>query len=78
MGGDEFIVLFTDVKKETVEARWAIVRQRLQAASRKLPFDYEITVAHGLAVRLPGSTESIQHLLNRADKVMYEDKPERR
>ena len=78
MGGDEFIVLFTDVPQEKIKARWAIVQQKLKAASRELPFDYEITAAHGLAVRLPGSMESIQQLVNRADQSMYNDKPARR
>lgn len=77
MGGDEFIILCTDAKKEQIEARWDIVRQELAAASKELPFAYEITAARGLAVRLPGSTESVQHLVNRADKNMYENKPAR-
>lgn len=77
MGGDEFIILCTDAKKEQIEARWDIVRQELAAASKELPFAYEITAARGLSVRLPGSTESVQHLVNRADKNMYENKPAR-
>ena len=74
MGGDEFVVLLTDVEDEAVVK---IVADKLRAEIAR-PFDIEgrtlrVTASIGSAMASPGRGH-LERLLNRADQAMYRAK----
>lgn len=74
VGGDEFVVIFQDVPREYIEDAWNQVELDLQEESRRLPFRYWITSAHGCATRAFGSLTPLEEVVRKADHAMYERK----
>lgn len=70
-GGDEFVVIMTEVSERVVAEAWQQVELDLLEESRRLPFSYWITSAHGMATRRPGEEKSLEALVREADHAMY-------
>lgn len=73
VGGDEFIVLFSEPEKIDVEALIDRFRRRLHDLNRS-PFVVEISAAVGMAVYDPEQDKNLEDTRNRADQRMYENK----
>ena len=71
MGGDEFIAVFLDMPEEELQELWATVEKELEEASKELDFDYTIRSAHGYATRQKNSVETLQAIMQIADREMY-------
>ncbi len=74
MGGDEFIAVMLDVTEEDFSQLWCQVETALAEESKKLDFPYQITSSYGYASREKGESESLNMVLQLADKSMYENK----
>ena len=74
MGGDEFVVLAAIGSEESTESLATRLQEKFSAsnASRNRPYDLSISV--GLARFDPEAGHSIEDLMARADRAMYEDK----
>ena len=76
VGGDEFIIFLTDRDYENRKELFDFVKKRLaesRRASDVKPWT-AASVALGMAVFSPGSDESVQQVVTRADQRMYADK----
>ena len=69
-GGEEFIVLVRYAGEPDALRRAERLREAVQ--TRPLVGDYTVTVSCGLAVYRPG--DSLEHLIKRADRALYEAK----
>jgi len=78
MGGDEFVVLAAIGSEESTESLATRLQEKFSAsnASRNRPYDLSISV--GLARFDPEAGHSIEDLMARADRAMYEDKRRKR
>lgn len=74
VGGDEFVVILKDVTPGWIAEAWHQVELDLQEESRRLPFCYWITSAHGCATREQGDTRPLEDIVRAADHAMYECK----
>lgn len=75
-GGDEFIVFLYNIEDSEVVRLWNELEARLEQASLRLAYDYEILASYGFAVREKGSRESLVDVLKKADNAMYINKAE--
>ncbi len=78
IGGDEFGVLLVDQSEEDLKRvqEQIAMGARAAQAERSLPFELSATVgAYEIGARTPGTLEQ---LLERADRLMYDGKPQRR
>jgi diguanylate cyclase (GGDEF)-like protein/PAS domain S-box-containing protein len=78
MGGDEFVVLAAIGEEESTDSLAMRLQEKFSAcnASRNRPYDLSISV--GLARFDPEAGHSIEDLMARADRAMYEDKRRKR
>ncbi len=78
LGGDEFVVLAAIDSQESTESLATRLQEKFSAsnASRNRPYDLSISV--GLARFDPEAGHSIEDLMARADRAMYEDKRRKR
>ncbi|WP_294160585.1 GGDEF domain-containing protein [uncultured Selenomonas sp.] len=74
VGGDEFVVILKDVDEKEILEAWQQVELDLQEESRRLPFRYWITSAHGCATRPKGDLRPLEDIVRAADHAMYECK----
>jgi two-component system cell cycle response regulator len=74
LGGDEFAALLVDCEPPTAE----VVVERLQAAVRdhnaRSDRPYALSLSIGVADLEPGADVSVEELIERADRAMYEHK----
>jgi diguanylate cyclase (GGDEF)-like protein/PAS domain S-box-containing protein len=73
-GGDEFLVLLIETNGEAEVVRDRIHAEVSQQGQMSFLSEFPITVAIGSAHWDPEGGESIEHVLNRADRAMYEEK----
>ena len=71
VGGDEFVVILEDVSAAAIADAWQQVELDLMEESRRLPFRYWITSAHGCARREKGETRALEDVVRAADHAMY-------
>jgi len=73
-GGDEFLIVLpeTDGKADVLKQRMMEKMARRNEINELL--DFPVTLSIGSAYWSPGSTESVEEVLGRADRRMYEDK----
>ena len=77
-GGDEFAALVTgdwDENSETILQRW---QRNLVKFNELLSRPYRLDMSVGIECRDPQDLSSLEEMLNRADKPMYERKQNRR
>lgn len=75
LGGDEFVVLVS-MKPEDVETAKGRVRALLEAFNERNEVPYRLQTSIGVAQYEPG--ESLDSLVDRADRAMYSDKRQSR
>ncbi len=76
-GGDEFTVLFPDVKGDEAHARCARACEAVRSISFPDAEDFRMTVSVGIA-SYPDHAQTVESLLERADKALYGAKEEGR
>jgi two-component system cell cycle response regulator len=78
IGGDEFVVLMPEKPEINPEVLFGRLHRHLEAHNRKFTHPYSFSISMGVVAFDPRSSESLQELLVRADKAMYEDKMRRK
>jgi diguanylate cyclase (GGDEF)-like protein/PAS domain S-box-containing protein len=73
-GGDEFLVLLIETNGETEIVRSRIHAEISRQGQMSFLSEFPVTVAIGTAHWDPGTGESIERALSRADGAMYEEK----
>jgi two-component system cell cycle response regulator len=74
VGGDEFVVLALETSEANVEAIYARLQSNLDAHNAEGSRPYILSISTGTAYYTPESSYTIDELLTRADKLMYEQK----
>jgi diguanylate cyclase (GGDEF)-like protein/PAS domain S-box-containing protein len=74
MGGDEFCILMPETTMEAGQIAKSRLLRRLEAHNAASEAPFEVTASVGVALREPGSDETIEALLQRADEAMYVEK----
>ncbi len=73
-GGDEFLVLLVETDGETDIVKERIRKEMSQRGQVSFLAEFPVTLSIGTAHWDPGTEESIERVLNRADRAMYEEK----
>jgi diguanylate cyclase (GGDEF)-like protein len=74
LGGDEFVLLLFSATLSDAQ----VVGRRIEEAFERGGEGFPGTFSVGIAERVPGGTETLDDLLARADRLMYEAKMRRR
>lgn len=74
IGGDEFAILALEAKAESFDLLRKRVRENLKLALCNSNFKQGLMVSLGIMYYNPEKPQSIEELLNKADKLMYEEK----
>ncbi len=73
-GGDEFLVLLVETDGETDIVKRRIQKEMAQRGQMSFLAEFPVTLSIGTAHWDPAIEESIERVLNRADRAMYEEK----
>jgi diguanylate cyclase (GGDEF)-like protein/PAS domain S-box-containing protein len=73
-GGDEFLVLLVETDGETDIVKARIQKEMSRRGQMSFLEEFPLTLSIGTAHWDPGGEESIERVLNRADRAMYEEK----
>lgn len=73
-GGDEFVVLATDVKKEDKDVIINRLNKKIKDYNNMKIRQYNLSLSIGTVFYEPGNIEDIEDILDKADKLMYEEK----
>ncbi len=73
-GGDEFVVIVTDLTDTEIEALCTEVSEILLQESKKLAFPYTMSTSYGYASREPGDNALLDTIVQQADEQMYKQK----
>ncbi len=74
IGGDEFVVLAIEVHEGDAEILANRLQKELEDRNEKGNIGYKLSISAGIARNAPEDLCSIDELLKRADKLMYEQK----
>ncbi len=74
IGGDEFVVLAAVDPEETPDALVQRLRDNFQASNSSPNRAYDLSISVGLTHIDPRETRSMNELMARADRLMYQDK----
>ena len=74
MSGDEFVILFADADKQTVESIFSRFQTGLDDLSQQEDLDYKIHFSHGIIEFDPDVHTSVAELLDAGDELMYAQK----
>ncbi|QXM06188.1 diguanylate cyclase domain-containing protein [Crassaminicella indica] len=74
IGGDEFVALSIDVKKQDIEKFINKLLDQQRAFNEESNYPFNISISIGAAYFDPENPVSIEELMARADKLMYEYK----
>lgn len=74
IGGDEFIIVFS--KKNSCEAEniWNEIKKQFDVSNIQEEFPYNIMASHGLFYFCTGMDIDLEQMIEKADKMMYEEK----
>jgi diguanylate cyclase (GGDEF)-like protein/PAS domain S-box-containing protein len=78
LGGDEFVVLAAIGPEESTESLSARLQEKFSASNSTRNHSYDLSVSVGLARFDSEEGDSIEDLMARADRAMYEDKRRKR
>jgi diguanylate cyclase (GGDEF)-like protein len=78
LGGDEFVVLAAIGPEESIESLSARLQEKFSASNSTRNHSYDLSVSVGLARFDSEEGDSIEDLMARADRAMYEDKRRKR
>lgn len=73
MGGDEFIVLINENKREVLEAYIKSLHDKINVYNERGDRPYHIKFSYGMTI-FSNAYNSIYELIEHSDKLMYEDK----
>jgi diguanylate cyclase (GGDEF)-like protein len=74
LGGDEFAVLAEETKDFTPDMLIERIQSRVRSFNQKEYFPFSLSLSKGISYFDPEEPSSIQELMVRADKLMYEQK----
>ncbi len=80
IGGDEFAVILRKddyLNRDTLSKQFDIAAETTNASAAEEPWDY-VCISKGFAVYDPERDSTVTEVLRRADKLMYENKRERK
>jgi diguanylate cyclase (GGDEF)-like protein/PAS domain S-box-containing protein len=78
LGGDEFVVLAAIGPEESTESLAARLQEKFSASNTGRNRSYDLSISVGLARFDSEEVDSIEELMARADRAMYEDKRRKR
>jgi diguanylate cyclase (GGDEF)-like protein/PAS domain S-box-containing protein len=78
LGGDEFTVFAAVEPDGGVEGALARLNRKFAAFNATKTAPYKLSISVGLAIMNPDEAETIEQLMARADKAMYENKRKRK
>lgn len=76
LGGDEFIVLINENRREIVEKYIETLRNNINTYNEASNMPYHIKFSHGMAI-FNNTYNNIHELIQHSDKLMYEEKNKR-
>jgi diguanylate cyclase (GGDEF)-like protein/PAS domain S-box-containing protein len=74
IGGDEFVVMPATINNASLDTVLARLHKNISLVNARAGRRYEISMSYGIAFYDPEQPCGIEELLNRGDKMMYEDK----
>ena len=74
MGGDEFLIIFSNKRIEEVEDVWARIEEKVDEWNRNTDKPYNISLSHGFAQKEFEDGLTSDELIEKADSQMYKDK----
>lgn len=78
IGGDEFVVLPVGITGDSIDVITSRLGEALEMHNEKRNRGYKLSLSYGLAYYDPDSPCSLDELLIKADKAMYEHKKEKK
>ncbi len=78
IGGDEFVVLAKEIPGTSIETITKRLKENIDNYNNKKNKSYEISLSMGIARYAPEESGSLEELISRADRLMYEQKNERK
>ena len=74
-GGDEFLIVFPETNEEPSEVIISRIRKNLDTWNKKQDImDFPLTLSMGASYLKPGTDDTIETVIKKADLKMYEDK----
>ncbi len=73
-GGDEFLLIFPNIKKEAAEKIWKRIKSELNRINNIKDNQFNISVSHGIVECEDGCSSSAEKLISIADEKMYKEK----
>lgn len=74
LGGDEFLLILPQSNKAAAEKIWERIQKEFEKVSVENEKNYKISVSHGAVEYSPDYKKSLDQLIKKADKLMYEEK----
>lgn len=74
IGGDEFIIVFSKKNNCQAENIWNEIKKQFNKSNIQEEFPYNIMASHGLFYFCTGMDIDLEQIIERADKMMYEEK----
>ena len=78
LGGDEFIALSVEASEESKENIQDRLRENLEAHNLETTKPYKLSISIGITVYDPAAPCTLDELIERGDKLMYENKQKRK
>jgi diguanylate cyclase (GGDEF)-like protein len=73
-GGDEFLIILLETDGESEDVKRRIAKKMALQNNKDARFDFPVTLSIGSAYWDPQGTQSVDEILNEADRQMYEEK----
>ena len=74
VGGDEFIIVFSRKNNCQAENIWNEIKKQFDESNMQKEFPYNIMASHGLFYFCTGMDIDLDQIIEKADKMMYEEK----
>lgn len=78
LGGDEFIALSVEASEESKENIMARLHENLEAHNLETGKPYKLSISIGITIYDPAAPCTLDELIERGDKLMYENKQKRK
>ncbi|MBI2354132.1 MAG: diguanylate cyclase [Deltaproteobacteria bacterium] len=78
LGGDEFVVLSPEATEQSERLIMERLQRNLRAHNRDAERPFELSVSFGISVYDPAAPCTLEELLERGDRLMYEQKQRRK
>ena len=74
LGGDEFLIIFSDCNRKNACEIWERIEKGIEKWNNNINKPYKISLSYGFAQKKKGDGRTVEELIDRADKKMYEQK----